>query len=253
MQVTFFIDANGILTVRATEKSSGENIETRIQNGMVELTDDDIYKLRKENEKFLSRNKINKIYNYRNLKETLKDFQDAINETEDDEERYIFLMNYNYILEEFIDRFKTDFDNEVMIETYYIYVKDLIISYSKILNIKSQIIKEDVETIIKNIKKYLEIFSKLSSSYIDDLLEIMKEKMPKKVFLEIVVNAMAQLNKCGKKCLEEKKKLCKYHSLLYFEKSNLYYKKYIGDTKELNICSRNIHDEFKEQVKNINL
>ena len=136
MQVTFFIDANGILTVRATEKSSGENIETRIQNGMVELTDDDIYKLRKENEKFLSRNKINKIYNYRNLKETLKDFQDAINETEDDEERYIFLMNYNYILEEFIDRFKTDFDNEVMIETYYIYVKDLIISYSKILNIK---------------------------------------------------------------------------------------------------------------------
>ena len=27
MQVTFFIDANGILTVRATEKSSGENIE----------------------------------------------------------------------------------------------------------------------------------------------------------------------------------------------------------------------------------
>jgi hypothetical protein len=45
------------------------------------------------------------------------------------------------------------------------------------------------------------------------------------------------------------KKFCRYHSLLYFEKSNLYYKKYIGDTKKLAICSKQVTDKCKEQVK----
>ena len=217
---------------------------------MFELTDDDIYELREKNEKFLSRNMTNKLRDYYNLKEILQEHQDAFNETEDDEDRYYILMSYNDTLEGFINyKLTIDFDNEIMIEKYYIYVKDLTISYSKILKIKSQITKEDVETIIKKINKYLETFSKLSSDYLDELLEIMKEKMPKNVFLEIVVNVMMQLNKCGKECLEEKKKFWKYHSLLYFKKSYLYYKKYIEDSKNLNVCSKKAFDECKEQVK----
>jgi hypothetical protein len=253
VEVTFFIDVNGILTVTATEKSNGQTIQTKIKNDMVGLTDEDIEKLRKKNEKFLAKNMASKTIDYSNLKETLKEFQDALKEAEDDEERYNILMNYNNTLEEFINLFKTDFDNETMIEKYYIYVKDLIISYSKILNIKSQITKGDTETIIKNITKYIQVFSKLSSGYLDELLEIMKEKMPKKIFLEIVVNVMEQLNECGKKCLQEMKKFCRYHSLLYFEKSNLYYKKYIGDTKKLAICSKQTTDKCKEQFKYSNI
>ena len=184
---------------------------------------------------------------YSNLKETLKDFQDAFNEVEDDEERYDILINYKNTLEEFIDLFKVDFDNEEMIEKYYLYVRDLIISYSKILAIKFQITKGDNETIIKNIIKYVKPFSKLGSSYLDELLEIMKEKMPKKVFLEIVVNVIEQLNECGKKCLGKMKKFCRYHSLLYFENSNLFFKKYIGDIKKLAICSNETNNKCKEQ------
>jgi len=253
VEVTYFIDVNGILTVTATEKATGQTIQTKIKNDMVGLTDEDIEKLRKKNEKYLAKNMANKKIDFTNLKETLKEFQDAFKEAEDDEERYNILMNYNNTLEEFIDKLETDFDNETMIEKYYIYVKDLIISYSKILNIKSQITKGDTETIINNITKYIQVFSKLSSGYLDELLEIMKENMPKKVFLEIVVNVMTQLNECGKKCLEEMKKFCRYHSLLYFEKSNLYYKKYIGDTKKLAVCSKQISDKCKEQVKYSNI
>ena len=249
IEVTFFIDVNGILTVTATEKSNGQTIQTKIKNDMVGLTDEDIEKLRKKNEKFLIESFAKKKIDFTNLKGNLKEFQDALVEAEDDEERYNFLMNYNNTLEVFIDLFKTDFDNETMKEKYYIYVKDLIISYSKILNLKGQITKGDRETIIKNITKYIQVFSKLSSGYLDELLEIMKEKMPKKIFLEIVVNVMEQLNECGKKCLQEMKKFCRYHSLLYFEKSNLYYKKYIGDTKKLAICSKQVTDKCKEQVK----
>jgi len=249
IEVTFFIDINGILTVTAIEKYPGKAIITKIKNDMVGLTDEDIERLRKKNEKYLAKDIINKKIDFTNLKEVLKEFQDALNEIEDDEERYNILMNYNITLEEFIDKFIVDFDNETMVEKYYIYVKDLIISYSKILNIKSQITKGDRETIIKNITKYLKVFSKLSSGYLDKLLEIMKEKIPKKVFLEIIINVMEQLNECGKISLKEMKKFCKYHSLLYFEKSSLLYKKYIGDTKKLAICSKQTSDKCKEQVK----
>ena len=88
--------------------------------------------------------------------------------------------------------------------------------------------------------------------------------MPKKVFLEIVVNAMEQLNECGqkclvepkkffieivvnfnsllndygKKCLEEMEECTIYRSLLYFEKSNLYFKKFIGGYKKIIINMR---------------
>ena len=255
IEVTYFIDVNGILTVTATEKATGQTIETKIKNDMVGLTEEDIEKLRKKNEKFLTKNMGNKKIDFTNLKESLKEFQDALNEAEDDEEKYNILMNYNNTLEEFIDKFQkdVDFDNETITEKYFIYVKDLIISYSKILNIKSQITKGDTETIIKNITKYLQVFSKLSSGYLDELLEIMKEQMPKKVFLEIVVNVMEQLNECGKKCLQEMKKFCRYHSLLYFEKSNLYYKKYIIDTKKLAVCSKQTIEKCKEQIKYSNI
>ena len=132
---------------------------------------------------------------------------------------------------------------------YTVYVRDLFISYSKILAIKAHITRRDTDTIIKNIIKYLKPFSKLISSYLDELFEIMKIKMPKKIFLEIVVNVMEQLNECGKKCLGEMKKFCRYHSLLYFENSNLYFKKYIIDTKRLAACSRQTNDKCKEQNK----
>ncbi len=253
VEVTFFVDVNGILTVTANEKTTGQTIQTKIKNDMVGLTDEDIENLRKKNEKFLAKNMMDKKIDYTNLKDSLKTFQDSLKEAEDDEDRYDILMNYNNTLEEFIDKFETDFDNETMTEKYYIYVKDLIISYSKVLNIKSQISKGDTEIIIKNITKYLKVFSKLSSGYLDELLEIMKGNMAKKIFLEIVVNVLEQLNECGKKCLEEMKKFCRYHSLLYFEKSNLYFKKYIGDVKKLSVCSKAVMDKCKEQVKYSNI
>ena len=249
IEVKFFIDVNGILTVSATEKSTGQSIETKIKNDTVGLTDEDIEKLRKKNEKFLSKNMDKIKLDYSNLKETLKEFQDALNETEDEEDKYNILMNYNNTLEEFIDKFDTNFDNETMIEKYYIYTKELIISYSKILKIKSQITKEDKEQIIQNTTKYLKVFAEQSSGYLDELLELMKNVMDKKFFLEIVVNIIEQLNECGKKCLEQMKKYCRYHSLLYFEKAKSYFDKYIVETKKLAICSKQTSDKCKEQTK----
>ena len=104
-EITNLIDVNDILTVTAIEQT----IQDKIKNEQ-----------KKENKKIDT-----------NLKETLKKFQNALNEAEDDEERYNNLMNYNNISEKSIDNLLTDFDNETMAEKYYIYEKDLIISYSR--------------------------------------------------------------------------------------------------------------------------
>jgi hypothetical protein len=133
-----------------------------------------------------------------------------------------------------------------MVEKYFIYVKQLIQSYTKLVNMKGQITKGDTDTIIKNVKEYMKIFTEQSSGYLDNLVEIMKE-MPKKVFLEIVVNTIEQLNECGKKCLAERKKFCKYHSLIYFEKAEAFFKKYIGEIKSLAAVGKIIMEKCKNQ------
>ena len=127
IDIKFFIDANGILTITATKQSTGNIVETRIENDSVNLTDWDVEKLKEKNRKYLKITKINKTLDFSNLKETLKDFQDVYNETEDEENKYYILVNYNDTLEEFIDLFDiNNFDNEIMVEKYYIFVSQLI-------------------------------------------------------------------------------------------------------------------------------
>ena len=248
INVKFFIDVNGILTVTATEESTGNNIETKIKNDTVGLTDEDIERIKEKNKKLMEKagKKETPQTDYGNLKETLKEFQDAYNEAEDEEDKYNILINYNSALEEFINVFDKQFDNETMVEKYFIYVKQLIQSYTKLVNMKGQITKGVTDTIIKNVKEYMKIFAEQSSGYLDNLVEIMKE-MPKKVFLEIVVNTIEQLNECGKKCLAERKKFCKYHSLIYFEKAETLFKKYIGEIKSLAAVGKKIMDKCKNQ------
>ena len=76
IDIKFFIDVNGILTITATEQSTGNAVETRIEKDIDNLTDGDIEKLKEKNYKFLERTKISKKLDISNLKETLKEFQD---------------------------------------------------------------------------------------------------------------------------------------------------------------------------------
>ena len=184
---------------------------------------------------------------YINLKEILKELQDAYNEAEeDDEDKYNILLNYNCALEEFIDLLYKNFDNETIFEKYYIYVKQLIISYTKLLGIKSQVFKGDIDNITQKFKEYTKVFMEHNSGYLDDLIEVMKP-INKKIFYEIVVNSIEQLNECGKNCLKERKPFCKYHSLIYFEKADAYFKKYIVDFKNLSIARKVLIDKCRSQ------
>ena len=254
IDVKFFIDVNGILAVTATEKSTGKTIDTKIKNDTVSLTDEKIKEIQKNNKSRYEKankdgNKTNKNIDYSNLKETLKDFQDAYKESENDEDKYEILKNYNEVLEEFIDIFDKDFDNETMVEKYHIYVKQLFMSYTKMLNMKEQLTKGDQEAINQKIKENIKIFVKQSSGYLNDLISLLKENITnKKCFYEIILMTIEEFNLCGKTCLAERKSYCKYHSLIYFEKAHYYYKQYIGEFKNLAVCGKKFIEKCKNEV-----
>ena len=160
-------------------------------------------------------------------------------------------MNFNITLEEFIELFDKEFDNETMIEKYYIYVKELFTSYSKTLKLEEQIKKdnESLNNIINKIKEYINVFLSKGSGYLTDLVETLKD-IPKKIFYEIIVFIMEKYNECGKKCLKDMQKFCRYNSLIYFEKALSYFKNYISDMKNINkICPKKIVDICKHQYE----
>ena len=246
IKVKFFIDTNGILTVTGTEEEKDKNnsIEIKIKDDRIKFSDEEIEKLKKENENLYKKRKNDdKKIDYNNIKETLKEFQDAYKEKEeeeDEEEKFSILINYNNTLEEFINLFDKNFDNETMIEKFYIYVKELFISYEKTLNMKEQIDKDDnkniKDKIMKNIKEYIDVFIMKNSGYLNNLVETIKT-LPKELFYEIITYIMEKYNTCGKNCLKEMKKYCRYNSLIYFERSKLFFDNYIQKTTNLAVCS----------------
>ena len=177
------------------------------------------------------------------LKKILDDYKEA----EDDEDKFEILKKYNKVLEELIKNLSKDFNNNINVEIYYRYVKDLFLSYIKALNMKEQLTKEDQEEIIFKIKENISKFIKQNSEYLDNLTEILKD-IKKRFFLEIIINFIEQLNICGKECLKERKKSCKYNSLKYFEKARALFKKYIVNFKNAAVCGKKIIEKCKNEV-----
>ena len=176
--------------------------------------------------------------------------QDGIKECENDQDKYDILINYNNTLEEFIDLFDTKFDNETMVEKFYLYVKELFISYDKTLNMEGEIsIDEEVKkNIIDKTKKYILEFITKSSGYLNNLVETIKT-FPKKLFYEIITYIMEKFNECGKKCLKENKKFCKYNSLIYFQKAKYFFDNYIEVMSNIMACDISIMKNCKLQFE----
>ena len=235
-------------------------METQLQKDSVNyLTDRDIEKLKEKNRKyFLKTAIIIKTLNFSNLNETLKDFQDAYNEIEEEEDKYCILMNYNETLEEFLDSFDINkFDNEIILEKYYTYVSQLINSYIKTLKFQAYCKEEEQTQIKEKIKKYIEVFIKISLNYLNIIIENKlkslnedKDKELKKIFFEIIMFVIEKINVLAKECLQKKAKFSKYNSLIYFEKSDNFFSKYIGKLGNLFLCDKKLVSKAEEITKN---
>ena len=123
-------------------------------------------------------------FDFSSVRENLVECEEALKETNDEEDKYNILMSYITIFEEFINSFdQNNFDNETMLEKYYIFIKQLFESYAKVLSITQNFesIEENKNNIKNNIKNYLKIFALKSSGYLNNLLDIL-EKSSKKIF-----------------------------------------------------------------------
>ena len=95
-----------------------------------------------------------------------------------------------------------------MVEKYYIYVSQLINSYICTLKLQTYCKGEEQNQIKEKIKKYVEVFSKISLNYLNIIIEnelkILNEDIElKKIFFEIIIFVVEKINKLGKECLEK--------------------------------------------------
>ena len=190
-------------------------METQLQKDSVNyLTDRDIKKLKEKNRKyFLKTTIIKKTLDFSNLNETLKDFQEAYNEVEEEEDKYWIFINYNETLEEFVDSFDiNNFDNEIIVEKYYTYIIQLINSYIKTLKLQAYCKEEDQAQMKEKIKKYCDILIKINLNYPifiieNELKSLIEDKKLKKIFFEIIMFVVEKLNELAKECLQKKRKI----------------------------------------------
>ena len=254
--VRFDVDINGILNVKAKEESDnndGKTLELTIKNDDITLSNEQIEKLKKKNKKLLEKIKIK---DYSNIKDILKKYKDEyekcknnkddeVDDEELEENKITYITNFNEALEEFIDKFDTKFDNETVFEKYYLYIKELFSSYVETLTLGIDMSVK--KKIFGNIRKYIEIFIKESSGYLNTLLEILK-KIQRAEFYKIVVFVMEKLNEKGKEYIYSNTKFCKYHSLMYFEQSKSYYDQYLSGVNEANFNIRLLQSLNREKT-----
>ena len=274
--IKFDIDVNGILNVEAKEESTdgnGQVLNLMIKNDEISLTNKEMEELKKKMQTLLDKigekGKENK-NDYINIKGILKKYKDAFDkcnqamknkkkknddeedEDEEEDERIIYIRNYYTTLEEFINKFDKNFDNETVLYKFYLYIKDLFERYLDAL--KLGLDKGDKKHIFGKINEYIQIFIDKSSGYLNELLEVLSglKKVRNKVkFYQIIVFVIGKLNELGKNCIISDKPFCKYHSLMYFELSHSYFEKYFpkkSDTEPPSGTTTTNEEEDRENM-----
>ena len=110
------------------------------------------------------------------MKNKKKTNDDGSDEEKDD--RIIYIKNYYTTLETFINKLDKNFDNEMVLYKYYLYIKDLFENYLEAL--KLDLDKCDKVHIFEKINEYIQIFINKSSGYLNELLEVLSKMKKKK-------------------------------------------------------------------------
>ena len=259
ISVEFKVDINGILYVKAVEEPEKNRkfIIMTIKNDGMNISDEKINYIKKKYEDINKKLK-KEIIDSTNIKELLRILRDSKdsfkkkknedNEDEDEEEEYrLICLEYNEFLELFIDSFDLDLNNETILQKHYLYIRELFHSYIETL--KLDLDRKDKNSIFAKMKKYLEIFTKNGFGYLSNLLDIVyniQKRMYKHFKYELIIDIMSLLNKYGKEYIHNNKPFCKYNSLIHFEQSYSYYKKYLSFVNEA-LFSHKSFEELKQQ------
>jgi len=173
IKVSINIDINGILNIKAFEKTGKLKGKMRIRNDRELISDEEFNKLKDKNKDKLDKVELSKEKNY---KKKIREYYNYYLEEKDNSYKIKYLKEYNKSIIQFIETFEfNNFNNVTIFEKFYLYVKLLFESYQKILKLEP-IIEITFEEEIKNIsKKYLKLLIKINPYCLLQLISLYQD------------------------------------------------------------------------------
>ena len=230
-EITFSIDENNILTVTGREKTQGKNCGIKIINNKQVNLD---YEDNEINEQFYSGDD-DENKNYKSYTNKIKILSKGFSRCNNEEDKYNILKKYENITIKLIETIDiSKFNNENIIEKYYLYVYQLFEGYVEMLFLDKEIIKaNNVEKELrKSIQNYIKNLKNGNIYYIKSLINLFENTRKKSsLFYRLILDEIKIFNEIGLSYLdfEHKKKYSRYYAKLYFTESTKLFNKYITE------------------------
>ena len=168
VDVTFEIDANGILTVRAVERSLGINNYIKIINDKGFNKEEIIENI---NNTFTPL--VNVDYKeFKNYKKEMSDYYKYYMETYDEKEKYKYLYNFCETLISFINTFDKE-GNDTLGNKYFLYIKVLFQGFKALIQLTTTIDEHEKNFIITNGKNFLNILTAFKNTNYKTYIELL--------------------------------------------------------------------------------
>ena len=215
--ITFELNNDSILTVTVVQRYKKDNKENKqivvIENDKCKLSKEEIEEARKKqkNDNKPNTNLTEKMIKEKNYKYEIFNLVTKIKDSKNKSEKIEYLQKLKNIIEKFIGTFTKEVDsffNEnkntesiMYYEKMYFYLNYLFTAYSKLLLYETG----EKKTIIKNIKKYLTIFSNKHTSYCPSLVNIFVNNN-NELYAELFIQILGYYSQRGLDYLDEKNK-----------------------------------------------
>jgi len=213
IDITFELNNDSILTVSVVQRYTKKSQTIVIENDKCKLSEKEIEEARKKqkNDNKPNTNLTEKMKKEKNYKYEIFNLATKIKDSKNNSEKIEYLQKLKNIIEKFIDTFtkevvsfwrKNNNTESIMYyEKMYFYLNYLFPAYSKLLSLEAG----EKITIIKNIKKYLEIFSNKHTSYCPSLVNIFVDN-DNALYAELFIQILGYYSERGLYYLDGKNK-----------------------------------------------
>ena len=160
IKVSINIDINGILNIKAFEKTGKLKGKMRIRNDRELISEEEFNRLKEKNKDILDKVELSEEKNY---KKKIREYYHYYLEEKDNSHKIKYLKEYNKSIIQFIETFDfNNFNNVTVFEKFYLYVKLLFESFQKIIKLEPKIESSFEEEIKIISKKYLKLLIKIN-------------------------------------------------------------------------------------------
>ncbi len=275
VEVTFSIDANGILTVSAVETSQGVNNSIKIINDKGFNEKEVIDNINNNNYTSLVNENNKEIINY---KKEMNNYYKYYLESYSNKEKSKYIRNFNESLVNFLNTFDKE-GNDTLGKKYFLYIKILFESYRVFIKLSKIINESDKNLILEHSKYFLKILSSFKNTNYNDYVQLLNfflinlteedkkesievqkkiEELRIDILFDLVTYVMELLEEKAEKILSNQVNYAKYNSRYLFQNcirlSELFIKSERDLLKNVQIRDRynNCIEKCKNEIKNIN-